>query len=85
MINLPELDGKRSGRYGNFLMRIILSYILGCSRAAMALLIKTAIIIGTMCVICPVISNIITLTDIVCVTPAENAAAPTVAYPPLTK
>lgn len=57
--------------------------MLGWSRAAMALLISTAIIIGTMCVICPVISNIMTLTDIVWVTAPENAAAPTVAYPPV--
>ena len=35
-----------------------------------------------MWVICPVISNTITDTDMVCVTAPENAAAPTVAYPP---
>lgn len=61
---------------------MMLSYILGCRSAAMALLISTAIIMGTMCVIWPVISKMMTLTDIVCVTAPENAAAPTVAYPP---
>lgn len=58
--------------------------MLGCKSAAIALLINTAIIIGTMWVIWPVISKIMTLTDIVCVTAPENAAAPTVAYPPKT-
>lgn len=40
---IPELDGKRSGRYGSFFMSIILSYKEGCSNAAIALAIKTAI------------------------------------------
>ena len=79
----PEPDGNKSGKYGSFLMSMMLSYILGWSKAAIALLIRTAIIIGTICVICPVISNIITLTEIVCVTAPEKAAAPTVAYPPV--
>ena len=39
-------------------------------------------IIGIMWVICPVISNAITETEMECVTAPENAAAPTVAYPP---
>lgn len=62
---IPELDGSRSGIYGNFLINIILSYIDGCKIAAMAFEIKTAIITGTKCVICPVISKTITPTDTV--------------------
>lgn len=42
-INLPELEGKRSGKYGNFFIRIMLSYKDGCKRAAMAFEIRTAI------------------------------------------
>lgn len=38
--------------------------------------------IGMICVICPVISNTMTDTEMVCVTAPEKAAAPTVAYPP---
>lgn len=56
--------------------------MLGANRLAMAFAINTAIIIGIMCVICPVISNTITETEIVWVTEPLNAAAPTVAYPP---
>lgn len=79
---LPELEGSRSGRYGNFFIKIMLSYMDGCNNAAMAFDMSTAIITGTICVICPVISNTITPTDTVWVTAPENAAAPTTAYPP---
>lgn len=63
-------------------MTMMLSYMDGCNKAAIAFDIRTAIIHGTVCVIWPVISNAITPTDTVCVTAPENAAAPTRAYPP---
>lgn len=56
--------------------------MLGAKTLAIAFEISTAIIIGIMWVICPVISNTITDTETVCVTEPLNAAAPTVAYPP---
>lgn len=79
---LPLLLGNRSGKYGKRLIRMMLSYMLGASKLAMAFDIKTAIIIGMIWVICPVISNTMTDTEMVWVTDPEKAAAPTVAYPP---
>lgn len=61
------------------MIRMMLSYMLGCRRAAIALLISTAIMIGTIWVIWPVISKMMTLTEMVCVTAPEKAAAPTAA------
>lgn len=51
----------------------------GWSSAAMALDTRTDIITGTIWVIWPVISNMITATETVCVTAPEKAAAPTTA------
>lgn len=79
MLYMAAPDGSKSGRYGSFLMTMMLSYIEGWSSAAVAFAISTAIITGTMCVIWPVISNAITPTLTVCVTAPENAAAPTTA------
>lgn len=85
ILYMPELEGSKSGRYGNFLMTMMLSYMDGWSSAAIAFDISTAIMTGTVCVIWPVISNAMTPTDTVCVTAPENAAAPTRAYPPKIK
>ena len=48
----------------------------------MALETRTAIMTGMMWRIWPVISETTTQIEIECVTPAEKAAAPTMAYPP---
>lgn len=40
---IPEFEWGRSGRYGSFFIRIILSYSEGWRRAAIALEIRTAI------------------------------------------
>lgn len=53
--------------------------MLGARKLAIALEISTAIMIGMMCVIWPVISNTMTDTEMVCVTAPLKAAAPTVA------
>lgn len=50
----------------------------------MALETKTATRTGMMCWIWPVISETTTQIEMEWVTPAENAAAPTIAYPPET-
>lgn len=61
---------------------MIESYSDGCSRVEMAFDTSTAIMTGMMCRIWPVISDTTTQIEIEWVTPAENAAAPTMAYPP---
>jgi len=41
--HLLELDGRKSGKYGKPLIRMMLSYIDGCNRVAIAFEIRTAI------------------------------------------
>ena len=67
------------GKYGNFFIKIMLSQQDGCNRAAMPLDISTEIKMGIIWVICPVISNTITLIEMVWVTAPVKEAAPTVA------
>jgi len=64
-----ELDGMKSGKYGNFLIMEMESKSEGWRRPATALEIKTANKTGIMYVISPVISEMMTTIETARVTP----------------
>lgn len=74
---VPSLEERMLGKNGKSLRMMSQSKKDGCNKHDMALDIKTAIMMGIMCPMWPVISQTTTAMEIEWVTPAVNAAAPT--------